>query len=93
VDILFIGPYDLSQALGIPGQIEDPRVLAKMQEIIAVAKRKGKTIGVFADTLPQAQRWIAAGVQYIAYSVDLGLFYATCRDTVKSLRNLTSRRM
>jgi 4-hydroxy-2-oxoheptanedioate aldolase len=54
VDILFIGPYDLSQALGIPGQIEDPRVLAKMQEIIAVARRKGKTIGVFADTLPQA---------------------------------------
>jgi 4-hydroxy-2-oxoheptanedioate aldolase len=88
VDILFIGPYDLSQALGIPGQIEDPRVLGKMQEIIAVAKRKGKTIGVFADTLPQAQRWIAAGVQYIAYSVDVGLFYSVCRDTVAALKNL-----
>ena len=88
VDILFIGPYDLSQALGIPGQIEDPRVLEKMQEIIAVAKRKGKTIGVFADTLPQARRWIEAGVQYIAYSVDLGLFYTVCRDTVTALKAL-----
>ena len=92
VDILFIGPYDLSQALGIPGQIEDPRVLEKMQEIIAVAKRKGKVIGVFADTLPQARRWIAAGVQYIAYSVDLGLFYAACRDTVSALRDIASKR-
>jgi 4-hydroxy-2-oxoheptanedioate aldolase len=90
VDILFIGPYDLSQALGIPGQIEDPRVLEKMREIIAVAKRKGKTIGVFADTLPQAQRWIAAGVQYIAYSVDVGLFYSACRDTVTALKDLMS---
>jgi 4-hydroxy-2-oxoheptanedioate aldolase len=90
VDILFIGPYDLSQALGIPGQIEDPRVLEKMQEIIAVAKRKGKTIGVFADSLTQAQRWVAAGVQYIAYSVDVGLFYNACRETVTALRSLNS---
>jgi len=91
VDILFIGPYDLSQALGIPGKIEDPRVLEEMRKIIAVAKRKGKTIGVFADTLPQAQRWIAAGVQYIAYSVDVGLFYNVCRDTVKALRDMAPR--
>lgn len=88
VDILFIGPYDLSQALGIPGEIEHPRVLEKMQEIIAVAKRKGKTIGVFADSLSQTQRWIEAGVQYIAYSVDIGLFSAICRDTVAALRKL-----
>lgn len=88
VDILFIGPYDLSQALGLPGQIEDPRVLEKMQEIIAVAKRKGKTIGVFADSLTQARRWIEAGVQYIAYSVDVGLFCAVCRDTVTALKKL-----
>jgi len=90
VDIIFIGPYDLSQALGIPGQIEDPRVLAKMREIIAVARRKGKTIGVFADTLPQARRWIEAGVQYIAYSVDLGLFTTVCRDTVAALRDIAT---
>ena len=88
VDILFIGPYDLSQALGIPGEIEHPRVLEEMRKIIGVAKRKNKTIGVFADSLPQAQRWIDAGVQYIAYSVDVGLFYTACRETVTSLKNL-----
>jgi len=90
VDILFIGPYDLSQALGIPGEIEHPRVLDEMQKIIAVAKRKNKTIGVFADSLTQAQRWIKAGVQYIAYSVDVGLFHTACRDTVYAIRKLTN---
>jgi 4-hydroxy-2-oxoheptanedioate aldolase len=89
VDILFIGPYDLSQALGIPGKIEDPRVLEMARQIIAVAKGNGKAIGVFADTLPQVRHWIAAGVQYIAYSVDVGLFYTACRDTVVSLKKLT----
>ena len=89
VDILFIGPYDLSQALGVPGEIEHPKVLEEMRKIIAVAKRKGKTVGVFADSLPQARRWIEVGVQYIAYSVDVGLFYNVCRDTVAALRKLT----
>lgn len=91
VDILFIGPYDLSQALGIPGEIEHPRVLEEMQKIIAIAKRKNKTIGVFADSLTQTQRWIQAGVQYIAYSVDVGLFHTACRDTVCAIRSLTNR--
>jgi 4-hydroxy-2-oxoheptanedioate aldolase len=89
VDILFIGPYDLSQSLGLPGQIEHPRVLEEMRKIIAVAKRSNKTIGVFADSLAQTQRWIDAGVQYIAYSVDVGLFYTACRDTVQSIRKQT----
>lgn len=88
VDILFIGPYDLSQALGVPGEIEHPKVLEEMQKIIAVAKRKGKTIGVFADSPTQAQRWIEAGVQYIAYSVDVGLFYNICHEAVTCLKKL-----
>ena len=91
VDILFIGPYDLSQALGLPGQIEHPRVLEEMRKIIAVAKLKNKTIGVFADSLVQTQRWVDAGVQYIAYSVDVGLFYSVCRDTVQSIRKQANK--
>jgi len=91
VDILFIGPYDLSQALGLPGEIEHPRVLEEMRKIIAIAKQNRKTVGVFADTVAQAQRWIGAGVQYIAYSVDVGLFYNVCRDTVSALRVLSPK--
>ena len=53
-----------------------------MREIIAVARRKGKTISGFADTLPQLHHWIEAGVQHIACSIDLGLFTTVCRDTV-----------
>jgi len=92
VDVLFIGPYDLSQALGVPGEIEHPRVLEEMRKIIALAKRGNKTVGVFADTVEQARRWMAAGVQYIAYSVDVGLFYAACRDTVAALQGAVRAR-
>ncbi len=88
VDILFIGPYDLSQKLGLNGDIENPRVQAEIRKIIAVAKVKGKTVGIFADTLGQARLWEGLGCQYIAYSVDVGLFYNVCRETVQALKGL-----
>lgn len=86
VDVLFIGPYDLSQAVGYPGQIEHPEVLAVMQRIVDAARAKKKAVGVFADTPEQVARWIAAGVQYIAYSVDVGIFTAACRRTLAAIR-------
>jgi len=89
VDILFIGPYDLSQKLGLPGEIEHPRVQEEIRKIIGIARAKGKTVGVFADTVEQAARWVALGCQYIAYSVDTGLFYKACRETVQALKGLT----
>ena len=42
VDILFIGPYDLSQSLGIPGQVNNPVVVNAMKDIVERAKAKGK---------------------------------------------------
>ena len=32
LDVIFLGPYDLSQSLGIPGQVNDPRVVDRMKE-------------------------------------------------------------
>src|SRR6187402_2001783 len=37
LDELFIGPYDLSQALGIPGQVLDPALLDAGRRILAAA--------------------------------------------------------
>ncbi len=88
VDILFIGPYDLSQKLGLNGDIENPRVQEEIRKIIEVAKANGKTVGIFADTLGQARLWKSLGCQYIAYSVDVGLFYNVCRETAQALKGL-----
>jgi 4-hydroxy-2-oxoheptanedioate aldolase len=70
IDVLFLGPYDLSQSLGIPGEVEDPRVVEMMERVCAIAARESKVVGTYADTPAQARRWIDAGVQYIAVGVD-----------------------
>lgn len=88
VDLIFIGPYDLSQNLGLPGQIEHPEVTAKMEEIVERCRRAGIGVGTFCDTPESAARWRRAGVRFISYSVDLGLFYQACREVAADLKAL-----
>lgn len=85
LDILFIGPYDLSQSVGVPGDVTHPLVLKQMEEVIAKAKKAHKILGTFADDIAAAKRWMDAGVMYIAISVDVGIFYNACRNIVEGL--------
>lgn len=85
LDVIFIGPYDLSQSLGMLGQVDHPLVINKMKEVIAKAKEK-VAVGTFVDDVKAAKKWINAGVQYISYSVDVGIFYDACERIVKSFQ-------
>ena len=49
IDIIFIGPYDLSQSLGVPGDIKNPKVLNAMINIVEKAKEKNIVVGTFTD--------------------------------------------
>ena len=86
VDILFIGPYDLSQSLGIPGQVNNPKVVQEMKKIVAKAKKKNKVIGTFVDTPQDLVMWRDLGVKYLSYSVDVGLFIDACKNINKFLK-------
>jgi 4-hydroxy-2-oxoheptanedioate aldolase len=85
-DVLFIGPYDLSQSLGVPGEVDHPLVEGKMRDIVSCCARKGVVVGTFVDTIESARKWKALGVRYLAYSVDVGLFYEKCAAVVRELR-------
>ncbi|MDR1816667.1 MAG: hypothetical protein LBR07_00455 [Puniceicoccales bacterium] len=86
-DILFIGPYDLSQSLGVPGDVANPKVVSAISEITERAKRAGVVTGVFADTPEAAKRWRAAGIQYISYSTDVGIYTEACRGILAAIKD------
>jgi 4-hydroxy-2-oxoheptanedioate aldolase len=90
IDIIFIGPYDLSQSLGVTGQVGHPSVLEKMAYLVELCARNGMAAGTFVDTLESAERWIAAGVRYVAYSVDVGIFTDACRNLAVSLAQIAA---
>jgi 4-hydroxy-2-oxoheptanedioate aldolase len=86
IDVIFLGPYDLSQSFGIPGQVNDPRVVKGMEEATVKIRAAGKAVGTFAGDVQTAKRWIGAGVQYISLSVDVGIFARACRDIVQGVK-------
>lgn len=88
IDILFIGPYDLSQSLGIPGQVNSPLVVESMCKIVDKAKKKNKVIGVFVDTPEDLKIWRNMGIQYLSYSVDIGIFMEGCKTIMKNIKDL-----
>jgi len=86
IDVIFVGPYDLSQSLGLTGQVDHPSVEEKMLEIVKKCAEKNVTVGTFVDTPANAAKWRKNGVKYISYSVDVGIFYNAVSDLVKSLQ-------
>jgi 4-hydroxy-2-oxoheptanedioate aldolase len=71
---LFIGPYDLSQSLNIPGQIWDEKVVLKMKDIISKCKQNNIEVGTFTDSEEGVKFWTNLGIDFIEYASDLNVF-------------------
>ncbi len=87
IDVIFIGPYDLSQALGLLGDVNNQLVIQKMQEVINMVRGSGVAVGTFADDVATAIKWTSLGVQYLAYSVDVGMFYQSASFFINQLKS------
>ena len=87
IDVIFIGPYDLSQSLGIPGEVNHSLVVEKMKEVISKCNKKKIAVGTFADDIETARTWVSLGVQYMAFSVDVGILYNISKTIVNKLKN------
>lgn len=86
IDIVFLGPYDLSQAAGIPGEVHDPRVRDRMARAVEIIDAAGLAAGTYADFPDTARDWMAAGVRYMCLSVDVGIYLHGCRRMVREAR-------
>lgn len=84
-DILFVGPYDLSQSLGVPGDVMNPKVVDAISEIVEKARSHGKVVGLFVDSIVNARFWKSKGVQYLSYSVDVGIYSEICAEIAGQL--------
>lgn len=71
VDVIFIGPTDLSHSLGHPGQPQHPDVQAAMQRVIdAVLARPGLALGTMVTSVTAAREWRTRGARYLTIHLD-----------------------
>ncbi|MDP9045731.1 MAG: 2-dehydro-3-deoxyglucarate aldolase [Pseudomonadota bacterium] len=76
VDGLFIGPSDLSAALGHLGNAGHPDVQHAMAHVFASCRAAGKPVGILAPVEADARRYVAMGATIVAVGSDLGVFRA-----------------
>lgn len=80
IDATFIGPYDLSASMGLPGQIGHPEVLEAQQTLLDACIRHGIPAGIHVVPVDgnEVNRRIEDGFRFIACGIDTEfLLFAT----------------
>ena len=86
VDALFLGPADLSGAMGLVGQLTHPDVMAVMADAVRRAKAVGKPVGTVGGTPEVVRQYRAMGFDFVAIASDLGLLMHAATGAVAALR-------
>jgi 4-hydroxy-2-oxoheptanedioate aldolase len=73
VDVLFLGPMDLSQSLGHPGQPGHPDVVAAMERVAAVVVPSDKVLGIYAGSAATTAEWLERGARYFTTGMEIFL--------------------
>jgi 2-dehydro-3-deoxyglucarate aldolase/4-hydroxy-2-oxoheptanedioate aldolase len=88
VDVLWVGHFDLTQSMGIPGQFDNPRFLDALRRVVDVCHTHNLGAGIQPGTMAQAKEWMAIGFNVISYSTDMAVYLAAMHDAIAQVRGL-----
>lgn len=91
VDILFVGPMDLSMALGIFGQFEHPKFVEALKLTAKAARKSGKTCGILLTNPDQLTKYYELGYRFFTLGADLSFINQGALNTVKNLNDVISK--
>ena len=72
--------------LGVPGQVDHPRVIEMTKRMVEACLDKGIVVGNFTETPDQTAFWMEQGLRYMSFSVDVGILYEAGRKLVWELQ-------
>jgi 2-keto-3-deoxy-L-rhamnonate aldolase RhmA len=79
-DVLFVGPTDLSYAMGIPRQLDHPDFRAAIERVVAAADNAGKAAGIMVSGPEGVAGAAADGFRMIAVTSELGLLVRAAQE-------------
>jgi 2-dehydro-3-deoxyglucarate aldolase/4-hydroxy-2-oxoheptanedioate aldolase len=85
IDCLWLGHFDMTNFLGIPGQFEHPGYLAAVERIVAAGRRNRKALGFMAADVGWASKYRKHGFNMIATGTDQGILIAGIRTILQSV--------
>ena len=70
IDLIYLGMYDISQSVGLPGQLEHPEVMLQLKKCLNVIKSSNKFAGTFSRDISACKKFKEMGFDFIAYVAD-----------------------
>ena len=90
LDIIFVGLFDLSKAMGIPGQVHDEKVVEKLKSVTKLCKKKNISIGTIATSPEHMNFLLNIGVNFIVYMVDMNVLCSSYKLIKKNFNDFIS---
>ena len=87
LDVLFIGPLDLSFDLGVPRDFKHPTFIKAINSVISAAKKAGKVTGILAMDAQSATDYKEQGFNFIAVGSDSSLLAKAIDTIVTSVKS------
>jgi 4-hydroxy-2-oxoheptanedioate aldolase len=86
IDLIFVGPGDLSASMGLLGQATHTRVEEAIQKVLAATKKAKIPVGIPAVTPDDANRRIQQGFQFILVATDIGLLTSGAKGMLGQIK-------
>jgi len=86
VDVLLVGPYDLSGSLGLLGQVKNERVVKAIEKVKDSCIRADRPAGIFAADAVTARGYMEQGFRFIAVGMDTFFLWKEAGATLAALR-------
>ena len=88
VDVIIVGPYDISGSLGRPGDFENAEFKDCVSKIMKLCKKFNKPAGfhVIPPDFKEIRKYIKLGYRFIAISLDTIFLGTLCKDVLDELK-------
>ena len=87
VDCLWVGHFDLSSSLGVPGDFAHPEFLKAIDAVAAACRRHGKALGRLVPDVATGADYRARGFDFLCYSGDVWTYQAALKAGIEGLRD------
>ena len=88
LDIVYFGAYDLSQDLGLPGEVRNKKVISLIESAVNKTVSAGKCAGGFVPQSKDEVKWLLEmGMKFITYNVDSDILHRSSSDIIEWFKN------
>jgi 4-hydroxy-2-oxoheptanedioate aldolase len=87
-DGIFVGPFDLSIALGVPVQFDHPKFVKAIDRILSACQAADKFAMIYAGSSQATQEAFVKGFDSVAYNIDASVFIDGYKREINDIQSL-----